>query len=71
MKINRLNRHTVDQVFMACWKNKDKSGKVLRITDGSGAILVDPAIGVKVNPEKLARELFELNLGDGGYVDES
>ena len=70
MKISRLSKHTVKQVSGACSKHFSRDGKLLRLTDPSGAILIDPSLGVRVNPQTLAAELFELNLGDGEFVED-
>lgn len=70
MKINRLNRLTVRQVRRACFDAWQADGRLLRLTDGIGVVLVDPMLGIRVDPERLATELFSLNLSDGEYSEE-
>jgi DNA polymerase I-like protein with 3'-5' exonuclease and polymerase domains len=70
MKIWRLNGLTVKQVRMACFMALEPNGKLLQLTDSNGTVIVDPALGVRINPEHLVQSLFHLNLGDGGFVEE-
>jgi len=71
IRINRLNRQTVKQVKQACVAAWDReAGKVLRLVDAQGATLIDPSMGILINPEELSSALFGLNLSEGRYVEE-
>ncbi len=72
MKINRLNKNSFEQVRLACFQSLDNaSGKLLRLTDAVGTILIDPTLGLRVNPQQLSKVLFSLNLSDGEFVEEA
>lgn len=67
MKLKLLTKSSVDQVRMLCARHIDPDyGAILQLVDPmSGQVLIDPKLGVRVNAEKLALALFELNLSDG------
>jgi DNA polymerase I-like protein with 3'-5' exonuclease and polymerase domains len=72
MKINRLTDQTVRQVRQACVDALDKeNGKILKLTDEVGVVLVDPEMGIRVDPTALAKALDMLNLSDGRFVEET
>jgi hypothetical protein len=66
--INKLSKHTVHIISVLCMKARDVDrGTVLRLVDPSGSILVDPAMGIRINPEKFKEYILEHTLGDGSY----
>ena len=66
LKIGNLREHTVDQVLGAYLRCLEPNGKILRIVDATGTILIDKADRMVANPEKMAKILLEeYNLGDG------
>jgi len=62
-----LTMHTLRLVKVAIALASDPEGKLLRLTDDSGTILIDNALGIKVNPEIFGHELRARNLGHGRY----
>jgi hypothetical protein len=62
-----LTEHTVRLVKVACELTQDPQGKLLRLTDDAGNILIDSAIGIKVNPDIFGYELRNRNLGHGRF----
>jgi DNA polymerase I-like protein with 3'-5' exonuclease and polymerase domains len=63
--VNSLNltRNSVNQVTAACMKCRNMSGKVLHLIDsGTNETLVDPALGIKVNPVLFKIEMDNHNL---------
>jgi len=70
IRINQLNRHTVEQVAEACFKAMSRNGKHLRLTDSVGTTIVRPALGVRIDPVKLAKFLSDLNLSDNKFAEE-
>jgi DNA polymerase I-like protein with 3'-5' exonuclease and polymerase domains len=42
--------------------------KRLRLLDSTGATLIDPKLGIRIEPELFSRELQEHNLGPGSYT---
>lgn len=73
MKIGRLTRGTVRQVFMACVDASDaENGKILHLKDLVGETLIDPSLSIKVDPKRLAELLDKTyNLSDGRYTEEN
>jgi hypothetical protein len=48
------------------------NGKVLKLTDQVGTTLIDPSLGIKENPEKLADLLDkQYNISDGRFTEEN
>lgn len=67
-RINNLTRDTVRIVMICCISALDiDNGSLLRIVDVDGQILVDPSLGIRVDPDTLQRELRSRTLSDGGY----
>jgi DNA polymerase I-like protein with 3'-5' exonuclease and polymerase domains len=67
-RINRLTRDTV-KILRAglSYCLEVDAGYPVRITDGTGVILVDPRLGIQVDPELLLHYLRERTLSDGSY----
>lgn len=67
IKLKLLTKLSVEQVRTLCAKCYDPDhGALLQLVDPmSGQVLIDPKLGVKVNPEKFANAMFEANLSDG------
>ena len=71
MRISRLNKQTIKQVTMACVEAADnENGSVLHLMDTQGATLIHPEDGRMINPEELGNRLFNLNLGEGTYLEQ-
>jgi hypothetical protein len=71
VKIRTLNHNTVRGVLGACARCADPDGRVLRLTDIAGKVLIEPTMGIRIDPELFCGELFDLNLSDGGFVEEA
>jgi DNA polymerase I-like protein with 3'-5' exonuclease and polymerase domains len=67
IKLRLLSKHTVEQVATLCAKCFDRhNGAVLHLVDPhTNQTLIDPKLGVRVDPERLAQALLEANLSDG------
>lgn len=66
IKINILTLRTVEQVRKSvCGAYDPDHGQVLCLIDGHGRTLVDPSMGIRIIPDKLAKELRDINLSDG------
>lgn len=70
---NYLTRESVRLVMMAVsgaipiGEDQRKAGRRLRLLDHSGQILIDPKLGIHVDPQRFSRELRERNLGRGTW----
>ena len=62
-----LTQHSVRIIKAACILSEDDSGKVLRLTDDEGNVLIEPSLGIRVNPTTFGHELRSRNLGHGDY----
>lgn len=62
-----LTQHSVRIIKAACILSEDDTGKVLRLTDDEGNILIEPSLGIRVNPTTFGHELRSRNLGHGDY----
>lgn len=68
-RINKLSRDTVRILRIGCMEALDvDSGALLRILDAFGTMVVDPALGIRVDADILMRFLRDRTLSDGGYT---
>jgi DNA polymerase I-like protein with 3'-5' exonuclease and polymerase domains len=67
-----MGTHSRRIVTAACYLAWDDQGKLLRLTDETGNVLIDPSIKIKVDPVLFGHELRSRNLGPGRFeiVDE-
>jgi hypothetical protein len=61
---------TVGQVRGAVARWISKTGPYLRLVDGFGNVLIDPNLKIRVDANKFARSLLEMNLSDGKVGEE-
>jgi DNA polymerase I-like protein with 3'-5' exonuclease and polymerase domains len=73
LRIHRLTMETVGQVGKACYDAGDpEHGKLLKLTDQVGVPLIEPSLGIRVDPVKLAELLDkQYNIGDGRFTEEN
>ncbi len=72
LKIHKLTPGTVKQVQHALIETEEDDGRLLKLTDHVGVVLIDPSLGIRVNPTKLAEILFkQYNIGDGRVTEEN
>jgi len=62
-----LTQHSVRIIKASCILSEDDNGKVLRLTDDEGNVLIEPSLGIRVNPATFGHELRSRNLGHGDY----
>jgi DNA polymerase I-like protein with 3'-5' exonuclease and polymerase domains len=67
-----MGAHSTRVVTACCYLAWDDNGKLLRLTDETGNVLINPSIGIRVDPVLFGHELRSRNLGPGRYeiVDE-
>jgi len=67
-----MGTHSTRIVTAACYLAWDDNGKLLRLTDETGNTLINPSVGIRVDPVLFGHELRSRNLGPGRYeiVDE-
>jgi len=59
-----LTKNTAQFVAVVCMEARDVDhGKLLRLVDIEGAVLIDPKHGIRVDPDQFRREMFKRNLG--------
>ncbi len=73
VKIHKLTEDTVTQVSEACGNAGDRlHGKLLKLTDQVGTVLIDPSLGIRVDPKRFAELLFKrYNISDGRITEEN
>jgi DNA polymerase I-like protein with 3'-5' exonuclease and polymerase domains len=73
VKIQRLTPETVNHVRHACLECLDKkAGATLRLTDQVGTALIDPSLGIRIDPTKFVEYLDKnYNLGDSTFHEEN
>jgi DNA polymerase-1 len=62
-----LTERSVKIIKAACILSEVKEGKLLRLTDDEGNVLIEPSDGIRVNPDHFGHELRSRNLGHGQY----
>jgi len=69
IRLKELTPTSIRQVRGVCAQHIDiDKGTILRLIDPYGELLIDPKLGVMVDPEMVAATLRELHLSDGLYV---
>jgi DNA polymerase I-like protein with 3'-5' exonuclease and polymerase domains len=73
IRLRELSPSTLRQVRGVCAQYIDPdNGSILRLIDPmSGKTIIDPKLGVKINPEMVAGALKEMHLSDGQYLPSS
>jgi DNA polymerase I-like protein with 3'-5' exonuclease and polymerase domains len=70
--IETLTRNTARIVSVVCMEARDvDAGKVLRLVDIHGNLLVDPRLQIRVDPDHFLREMRKYNLGVGRILGKS
>lgn len=69
LRLNHLTRITVAHLRSLCACHLKEDGPRLLLVYGlSGDVLIDPSLGIRVDPDGLAENLLSLNLSDGKYA---
>jgi hypothetical protein len=62
--LGMLTKNTAQLVAVVCMEARDVDhGKLLRLVDVEGTVLIEPKHGIRVDPDQFRRELFKRNLG--------
>jgi DNA polymerase I-like protein with 3'-5' exonuclease and polymerase domains len=69
--LNRTTKQALSQVRASCAQFFDSNGFPLKMVDAlTGYVIIDPKLGIRVEIDKFADKLFQLNLSNGKYQTE-